>query len=151
MAEKKNDPLLQKFNQKILGVHCKNAFKSSLREILSSQVVQQRIQSLGFSTETKELERFFETLRTQYNNVCYGKNSVTTAVDSNAVETLFISDHLFRSTTTEVRKLYVKLSERAEKNGIKVLIFSSETAAGSRLKNMSGIACILRFIFVKHT
>ena len=60
LAEKKNDPLLQKFNQKILGVHCKNAVKSSLREILSSQVVQQRIQSLGFSTETKELERFFE-------------------------------------------------------------------------------------------
>lgn len=66
------------------------------------------------------------------------------ALENKAVETLLISDHLFRAKNTAVRKQYVKLAEDAEKkNGIKVIIFSSMTQAGSRLKDLTGIAGIL--------
>ena len=145
MASKKNDMLLQKILGKVLLIHCTNAFKHSLKGIMSSKIVQSQITNMGFSTETQLLDRFFETLRTEDNKVCYGKNSVHCAVKNMAAETLLISDHLFRSTTNEVRKEYVKLSEMGDKQGIKVFIFSSETPAGNRLKNMTGVACILRF------
>ncbi len=71
------------------------------------------------------LDRFFETLRTEDEKVCYGIKSVNVAIDNDAVEYLFISDHLFRSKSTEIRLLYVKLAERGERKGIKVMIFSS--------------------------
>lgn len=112
---------------------------------MGTQVVQKQIEQMGFSTETQLLDLFFETLRTEDTKVCYGFNSVKLAIQNSAVETLLISDHLFRSTTTDVRKNYVKLSEEGEKQGIKVFIFSSETPVGHRLKNMTGVACILRF------
>ena len=104
LSVKKNDTLLQKILQKVLLVHCTNAFKHSLKTIMASKVVQQQITSMGFSTETELLDKFFETLRTEDTKVCYGEKSVEVAVKNNAVETLLISDHLFRSTTTEVRK-----------------------------------------------
>lgn len=145
MADKKKDILLQKILLKTMLVHSANAYKQSLRTIMGSSIVQQNLQAFGFSTETKELDRFFETLRMEDSKVCYGKNSVLLAVEQNAVDTLLISDHLFRSTTTEVRKEYVKLSEKAERKGLKCIIFSSETSVGNRLKNMTGVACILRY------
>lgn len=37
------------------------------------------------------------------------------------------------------------MSEKAEKNGVKVVIFSSMNPAGERLKQMTGVAAILRF------
>ena len=83
-------------------------------------------------------------MRTNDNKVCYGIKSTMFAIEQKAVETLLISDHLFRAKNVAVRKQYVQLAEDAEKkNGIKVIIFSSMTQAGSRLKDMTGIAGIL--------
>ena len=77
--------------------------------------------------------------------VCYGLNTCKFAIDNQAVATLLISDHLFRSKNINTRKEYVKLAETSEKNGIKVVIFSSNNPTGNRLKDMTGVAGILRF------
>ena len=66
-------------------------------------------------------------------------------MENDAVATLLISDHLFRSKNTTTRKEYVKLSESSERNGIKVVIFSSNNPTGNRLKDMTGVAAILRY------
>lgn len=112
---------------------------------MCNPAVQNNIKNFGATSEIKELDRFFETLRTEDDKVCYGIKSVNMAIDNNAVESMFVSDHLFRSKSTEVRQTYVKLVEKSERNGIKVMIFSSESTPGERLKNMTGVACILRF------
>jgi protein pelota len=52
------------------------------------------------------------------------------ALDSSAIETLMVSDKLFRAKNIKVRKEYVLLVERAEKNGIKTVIFSSMNRSG---------------------
>jgi protein pelota len=62
-----------------------------------------------------------------------------------SIETLLISDNLFRAKNNTTRIEYVKLAEKAEKNGIKVVIFGSMSPAGEKLKNMTGVAAILRF------
>ena len=77
--------------------------------------------------------------------VCYGLNTTKFAIENQAVSTLLISDHLFRSKNIGTRKEYVKLSEDSEKNGIKVVVFSSNNPTGNRLKDMTGVAGILRF------
>mgnify|MGYP000864595602 CR=1 FL=1 len=58
-------------------------------------------------SESQELEKFFETLRTEDDKVCYGLNSVKFALENMAVDTLLVSDHLFRSKNTGVRREYV--------------------------------------------
>lgn len=84
-------------------------------------------------------------MRTCDDKVCYGIKSVNFALDSVAIETLLISDNLFRAKSNAVRAEYVKLSEKAQSNGIKVVIFGSMSPAGEKLKNMTGVAAILRF------
>lgn len=63
-----------------------------------------------------------------------------------AVETLLISDKLFRSKNVEQRKFYVKLHEIALKDGLNVVVFGSMSPSGVRLNNLTGIAAILRFV-----
>ena len=101
---------------------------------------------MGDFQESQVLDKFFEELRTSENKCCYGLNSVKYAMDNMAVGTLLISDHLFRSKNNQIRKLYVKLSEEAESLGVKVMIFGSTSPAGARLKQMTGVAAILKFM-----
>ena len=49
---------------------------------------------------------------------------------NNAVDSLLISDKLFRAKNIAVRKTYVRMVENAERNGIKTIIFSSMNPSG---------------------
>ena len=100
---------------------------------------------MSCASETAVLDRFFETLATCENKVTYGPKSVEIALREMAVETLLISDKLFRAKNIEQRKYYVGLYEQASRDGINVVIFGSLNAAGVRLNGLTGIAAILRF------
>lgn len=81
--------------------------------------------------------------------VTYGPKSVEIALREMAIETLLVSDKLFRSKDVEKRKYYVKMHDRAMRDGLKVVVFGSMSAAGQRLNNLTGIAAILRYEFVQ--
>lgn len=51
-------------------------------------------------------------------------------MSNQAVETFLISDKLFRAKNVVTRKLYVNMVEKAEKNGITTVIFSSMNPSG---------------------
>jgi protein pelota len=104
-----------------------------------------KMNEVGCAGETALLDEFFETLRTDFDKVCYGVKTVCAALDQVAVKNLLISDHLFRSKNIATRKQYVSIAEDAEKNGIKVSIFGSQNPSGQRLKDMTGICAILKF------
>ena len=91
------------------------------------------------------LDRFFEALAVNPDKVCYGKRSVEYAMDNQAVETLMISDKLFRAKNLVTRKAYVSLVDKAERLGVSTMIFSSMNPSGERLDTMSGVAALLRF------
>lgn len=68
--------------------------------------------------ESEHLDRFFETLRTKEDQACYGQNAVQYCLEQGgAVETILISDNLFRAKNTQTRRLYVKIAEQARKQG----------------------------------
>jgi len=91
------------------------------------------------------LDKFFETLALCEDKVTYGPKSVEIALKEMAVETLLISDKLFRSKDVEKRKFYVKMHDRAMRDGLKVMVFGSMSASGQRLNNLTGVAAILRY------
>ena len=62
--------------------------------------------------------------------ITYGPKSVTIALTEMAVETLLISDKLFRAKNVEQRKYYVEMHENAVRDGLQVIIFNSMSPAG---------------------
>lgn len=140
------EQFLKDFQSKIIISHCSSGFQHSLKEILGSQALNQRIKQMSCAGEIAVLDRYFEMLALCEDKVTYGPKSVEMALDQMAVETLLISDKLFRSKDIEKRKYYVRLHDRGLKEGLKVVVFSSMSPSGIRLSNMTGIAAILRFV-----
>lgn len=56
--------------------------------------------------EVKALENFYSILQSEPAKAFYGKNHVTKAAEAQAIETLLISDNLFRYLRKDHRKLY---------------------------------------------
>lgn len=56
-----------------------------------------------------------------------------------------ISDHLFRSKDFKKRKIYNELVDGVRRNKGEALIFSSLHPSGEKLKNITGVAAILRY------
>ena len=77
--------------------------------------------------------------------VTYGPKSVEKALENNAVETLLLSDKLFRAKNVEQRKYYVKIYDQATRSGLNVVLFGATNAAAQRLNGLTGIAAILRY------
>ena len=68
---------------------------------------------MSCANETAILDKFFETLAICEDKVTYGPKSVEIALREKAVDTLLISDKLFRAKNIEQRKYYVNMYENA--------------------------------------
>ena len=75
----------------------------------------------------------------------YGYNHVHKANEEAAIDSLMVTDDLFRSSDIATRKKYVKLIESVRENGGKTFIFSSLHVSGVQLNQLSGVAAILRY------
>ena len=100
---------------------------------------------MSCASETAVLDKFFETLAMCEDKCTYGPKSVECALREMAVETLLVSDKLFRNKNIEMRKFYVGLHDKALRDGLNVVVFGSMSPSGIRLNNLTGIAAILRF------
>eukprot|EP00045_Choanoeca_perplexa_P006949 m.60954 g.60954 ORF g.60954 m.60954 type:complete len:103 (+) comp13867_c0_seq11:161-469(+) len=75
----------------------------------------------------------------------YGPGHVQAAFDASAIDTLLLSDALFRARSVADRKRWVTLVEGVKDNAGTVFIFSSLHVSGQQLDKFSGVAAILRF------
>jgi protein pelota len=78
---------------------------------MSSTALNQKIKQMSCASETTILDKYFEMLALCEDKVTYGPKSVECALTQMAVETLLISDSLFRSKDVSKRKYYVKLHD----------------------------------------
>ena len=97
------------------------------------------------SEEVKALETFYKMLKHEADRAFYGPKHVSLAVASDAVETLLISDKLFRANNVAERRKYVELVDKVRDMGGDVKIFSSLHVSGEQLEQLSGLCAILRF------
>ena len=98
-----------------------------------------------YSQELKVLNSFFEMLSNDPDRAYYGVDHVTAALESGAVQTLLITDGLFRAADVASRKKYIKMVEDVRQQGGKVFIFSTSHVTGEQLQQFTGIAAILTF------
>jgi protein pelota len=95
--------------------------------------------------DVKSLENFFNMLHQDQDRAYYGYKHVLKANANLAIETLLITDELFRSQDIATRRKYVDLVESVRENGGVVRLFSSLHVSGEKLGQLSGVAAILRF------
>ncbi|XP_012157283.1 protein pelota isoform X1 [Ceratitis capitata] len=130
---------------KFILVRSSSGFKQSLKEVLQDPSVMVKISDTKAVREVKVLEQFYTILHTEPARAFYGKKHVLEAAKAMAIETLLISDNLFRCQDVSQRKEYVNLVESVREAGGEVKIFSSMHISGEQLANLTGIAAILRF------
>ncbi|GFX27239.1 protein pelota [Trichonephila clavipes] len=126
-------------------VHSSSGFKHSLKEVLADPGIANKLADTKAAGEVKCLEQFYNMLMTEPNKAFYGVNHVLKANEAQAIDTLLISDKLFRCNEVAKRKSFVGLVDSVRENGGEVKLFSSLHPSGEQLDQLSGLAAILRF------
>lgn len=126
-------------------VHSSSGHKHSLSEVLQDPTIQSRLSDTKFSKEVSTLEAFYRILGSDDSRAFYGFEFVEKASEMGAIETLLVTDGLFRSSDLTERKKYIALVERVRELGGKVLVFSSLHTSGEQLTQLTGIAAVLHF------
>nr|CAG4646302.1 EOG090X07BV [Macrothrix elegans] len=144
-AVKSDNRTLIDNKSKFLLIHSSSGFKHSLKEVLADPAVASRMADTKATAEVKALENFYSVLQTEPSRAFYGFKHVLKANEAQAIDTLLISDNLFRSQSVEERKKYVALVESVRDYGGVARIFSSLHVSGEQLAQLTGVAAILRF------
>jgi peptide chain release factor subunit 1 len=90
------------------------------------------------ATEKKSMAQFFEVFRDHPKKITYGDAETNKALDMNAVGILLLSESL-------AEEIIDALTEKAELSSAEVKLISIETREGQQLKDLGGIAAILRY------
>ncbi|KAF5452115.1 hypothetical protein F2P56_027148 [Juglans regia] len=130
---------------RIVLVHTTSGYKHSLREVLDAPNVMSMIKDTKAAQEVRALKDFFNMLSNDPSRACYGPKHVEVAHERLAIQTLLLTDELFRNSNTAARRKYVNLVNSVKDSGGTVHIFSSLHVSGEQLANITGIAAILRF------
>lgn len=130
---------------RIILVHTSSGYKHSLREVLDAPNVMSMIKDTKAAQEVRALKDFFNMLSNDPARACYGPKHVEIAHERMAVQTLLITDDLFRNSDVITRQKYVGLVNSVKNSGGTAHIFSSMHVSGEQLAQLTGIAAILRF------
>ena len=88
--------------------------------------------------EKKIMSRFFKQMLDNHRKVTYGEAATIKALEMNAVDTLLLSEAMNEDKIFD-------FEEKAQEGGSEVKIISTETREGVQLRDLGGIAAILRF------
>ncbi|KAL6545425.1 CDP-diacylglycerol--glycerol-3-phosphate 3-phosphatidyltransferase [Orobanche gracilis] len=144
-AERKQLRPVIENKSRILLVHSTSGYRHSLREVLDAPNVMNMIKDTKAAQEVRALKDFFAMLSDEPERACYGTKHVEVAFERMAVQTLLITDELFRNSDIPTRKKYVNLVDSVKNSGGTVHIFSSMHVSGEQLTQLTGVAATLRF------
>uniref|UniRef100_A0A2P2KAW9 Protein pelota homolog n=1 Tax=Rhizophora mucronata TaxID=61149 RepID=A0A2P2KAW9_RHIMU len=144
-AERRQLRPIIEHKSRIVLVHTTSGYKHSLREVLDAPNVMNLIKDTKAAQEVRALKDFFNMLSNDPARACYGPKHVEIAHERMAVQTLLITDDLFRNADIATRQKYVNLVNSVKATGGTAHIFSSMHVSGEQLAQLTGIAAILRF------
>eukprot|EP00887_Chlorella_sp_A99_P003861 scaffold11.g3861.t1 len=138
-AQRREAKVLLQNRSKILTAPASSAYKHSLKEVIAAAAVAAQIKDTKAAREVKALQDFMAMLAHDPARAFYGPGHVFAAHELGAIQTLLITDSLFRTTDTRKRKKWVAAG------GGEVLVFSGMHASGEQLNQLTGVAALLRF------
>ncbi|KAF5397579.1 Pelota mRNA surveillance and ribosome rescue factor [Paragonimus heterotremus] len=144
-AVKQDKRVFLENKSKFVLVHSSSGHKHALKEVLADTNILSKLANTKAATEVTALNDFYQMLKVDQSRAFYGYKHVKTAADAFAIDTLLVSDALFRSRDLEERRRYVALVDSVKEDQGTVRIFSSLHVSGEQLNQLSGVAAILRF------
>ncbi|KAA8516621.1 hypothetical protein F0562_016873 [Nyssa sinensis] len=144
-AQKLKLKSIESNKSRIVLANTSSGHKNSLKEVLNDMTVMSLIKDTKVAIEMKAMKELTDMLSSNSDRACYGPKSVEAAHELMAIETLMITDDLFRSAEIETRKKYINFVQSVKNAGGKALVFSSMHVSGEQLAQLTGIAAILRF------
>mmetsp|Transcript_15132 Transcript_15132/g.32554 ORF Transcript_15132/g.32554 Transcript_15132/m.32554 type:complete len:379 (-) Transcript_15132:265-1401(-) len=130
---------------RIVLAQASSGYKHSLKEVLASPAIMAQIKDTKAAAEVRALDAFYAMLTTDSARAFYGPGHVLAAHESLAIDTLLLTDALFRSLDMATRARWVAVVEEVRGSGGTVHIFSSMHVSGEQLQQLSGVAALLRF------
>ena len=130
---------------KIILVKASSGHKHALEEVLSDAKIISQMEETKVAKEVQVLQKFMRMMDTDPLKAYYGYLHVSKADEQMAVDSLLVTDELFRNSDVATRKKYVALVESVREHGGKVYVFSSMHVSGQQLQQVSGVAAILRY------
>ena len=144
-AQRKDIRVLILNKSKMVVAPASSAYRHALKEVLASPVVASQIKDTKAAQEVNALGDFMAMLGSDPARAFYGPGHVRAAHELGAIDTLLISDSLFRTADPVLRTKYAALVEEVEANGGRALVFSGAHSSGEQLNQLTGVAAILRF------
>ena len=145
-VKRDDKPLRDAVHQdKFVLVRASNGHKYALEEVFSDPAITKKIEDTKVVKEVAILGKFMRMMDTDPDKAYYGYTHVKSAADQCAIDSLLVTDELFRASTPQVRRMYVDLVEDVRSNGGTVYIFSALHISGQQLGQVSGVAAILRY------
>jgi len=130
---------------KFILTHSSSGHRYSLKEVLSDNSIISQLSNTKAASEVKILNDFYDMLKKDPNRAFYGYEHVKKANEKLAIETLLVTDELFRGKDPQTRKKYVDLVQSVKDNKGEVKLFSGLHVTGEQLSKLTGVAAILRY------
>jgi protein pelota len=130
---------------KFVLVRASNGHKYALEEVFADPNIMQRMNDTKVAKEVEVLHKFMRMMDIDPDRAYYGFAHVQKAQEQQAVDSLLVTDELFRSSNVKTRRQYVDLVENVRANGGNVYVLSTMHVSGQQLHQVSGVAAILRY------
>lgn len=130
---------------KFVAIPTSSTYKSAIEEILKDKRGIKVLEDTKAVKESQKLGEFFDMLQKSPDRAVYGQKEIVIAHREGAIKSLLIIDGLLRSKNFNVRKRYTKLKNELDSQGVDIFLFSESHVSGQKLKDITGIAAILKF------
>jgi protein pelota len=144
-AVKTDNKVIIENKSKFVLIHSSSGHKHALTEVMQDPSVQAKLADTKSAREVQALDKFYEMMNMDPDRAFYGYDHVSKANNRGAINTLLVTDELFRSADISTRKKYVSLVEQVREQNGKVFVFSSMHPSGEQLNQLTGVAAILNF------
>lgn len=131
--------------EKFVLCRSSSGHKHALEDVFADPAIMSQMTETKFAKEVEILHKFMRTMDADPDRAYYGYDHVAKAHESLAIESLLVTDGLFRNSNVKLRRKYVDLVESVREAGGQVYVFSSMHVSGQQLEQVSGVAAILRF------
>ena len=143
-VRREDRPLIENKSKFVL-CRASSGHKHALEEVFLDPTVMAQMTETKVAREVEALSKFMKLMENDPDRAYYGYDHVAKANEQLAIDSLLVTDELFRNSVVKTRKKYVQLVESVREHGGQVYIFSSMHVSGQQLQQVSGVAAILRF------
>lgn len=144
-AVRRDDRSLIENKSKFLLCKASSGHKHALEEIFADPAIMAQMTETKVAKEVQVLNKFMRLIEKDPDRAYYGYDHVSKAHEQLAIDSLLVTDELFRNSNVKTRRKYVDLVESVRANGGRVFVFSSMHVSGQQLQQVSGVAAILRY------